>query len=223
MPTSLSAASSVHDTDLYRTFVALVVFNGALQEELRITAMLSKVYVKIGVAVLEFRPGSEIRDIPMTFFTADICDEHSQEVSVLAAGYRNFGGADKCQGEIVTVKLDKNNTELIKLLRDEDGTGKVVVVDVSGDYFAVVGENLMNFAHRNKYSGIIVNGYIRDTAQIKDIPVALFALGTCPRKFIPTTSGDLNVPVSFGGIEISPGNYLYADTDGVIVAPDKIV
>ena len=86
----------------------------------------------------------------MAFFTADICDEYSDKVFVLEAGYRNYGGADKCQGEIVTIKLDRNNSDLIALLRDEDGAGKVVVVDVEQAHFAVVGENLMKFADKNK-------------------------------------------------------------------------
>jgi regulator of ribonuclease activity A len=159
----------------------------------------------------------------MAFFTADICDEHSDKVFVLESGYRNFGGADKCQGEIVTISLDKNNSDLITLLRDEDGTGKIVVVDVDRAYFAVVGENLMRFAHQNNYAGIIVNGYIRDTFQIQAIPVALYALGTCPRKYIPITKGDRDGPLSFGGIEFRNGEYLYADTDGVIVTAERIV
>lgn len=159
----------------------------------------------------------------MAFFTADICDEHSDKVFVLKAGYRNYGGADKCQGEIVTIKLDRNNSDLIGLLRDEDGTGKVVVVEVDRAEFAVVGENLMKFAHKNNYAGIVVNGYVRDTWQIKDIPVALYAIGTCPRKYIPTTPGERNGKVTFGGIEFNHGEYLYADTDGVIVTAQKIV
>ena len=159
----------------------------------------------------------------MAFFTADICDEHSDKVFVLEAGYRNYGGADKCQGEIVTIKLDRNNSDLIKLLRDEDGAGKVVVVDVDRAYFAVVGENLMKFADKNNYAGIVVNGYIRDTWQIRDIPVALYAMGTCPRKSIPTTSGQRDIQLSFGGIDFNKGDYLYADTDGVIVTAQKIV
>lgn len=159
----------------------------------------------------------------MTFFTADICDAHSDKVSVLGPGYYNYGGAEKCQGEIVTQKLDKNNRDLICLLRDEEGTGKVVVVDVEREYYAVVGENLMQFAHRNHYAGIIVNGYIRDTTQIRNIPVALYALGTCSRKSISPTSGARNIPVSFGGIRFRPGDYLYADTDGVIVTAGKIL
>ncbi|MCP4597435.1 S-adenosylmethionine--2-demethylmenaquinone methyltransferase [Neptuniibacter sp.] len=159
----------------------------------------------------------------MTFFTADICDEHSEKVAVLGPGYSNFGGATHCQGEVVTIKLDKNNTDLIGLLRDEDGTGKVVVVDVDQEYYAVVGENLMKFADQNNFSGIVINGYIRDTFQIKDIPVALFALGTCSRKSIPVTSGERGIDLSFGGVEFKQGDYLYGDTDGVIVAAEKIV
>jgi regulator of ribonuclease activity A len=159
----------------------------------------------------------------MVLFTADICDEHGERVAVLGPGYHNYGGAATCQGEIVTQKLDRSNRDLISLLRDEQGAGRVVVVDVEQAYYAVVGENLMKFAHHNNYAGIIVNGYIRDTAQIREIPVALYALGTCPRKYIPATGGERNIAVTFGGAVFRPGDYLYADTDGVIVAPEKIV
>ncbi len=157
----------------------------------------------------------------MTIFTADLCDEHSDRVAVLGPGYRNYGGADSCRGEIVTLRLDKNNSDLITLLRDFDGTGKVVVVDVDQAYFAVVGENLMNFAQQSNYAGIVVNGYVRDTAQIKDIPVALYALGTCPRKYIPATAGEKEVTLSFAGVEFKNGAYLYADTDGIIVTAEE--
>ena len=159
----------------------------------------------------------------MTYFTADICDEHPDKVSVLESGYRHYGGADRCEGQIATIRLDRNNSDLIKLLRDEDGTGKIVVVDVHRAYYAVVGENLMKFAHQNNYAGIIVNGYIRDTFQIKDIPVVLYALGTCPRKYIPATPGERDMSLSFGGVNFNSGDYLYADTDGVIVTAGKIV
>ncbi|MEP5568019.1 MAG: ribonuclease E activity regulator RraA [Halioglobus sp.] len=159
----------------------------------------------------------------MAFFTADICDDHSEQTDVLGPGYTNYGGAEKCQGEIITIKLDRNNSDLISLLRDENGAGKVVVVDVDQAYYAVVGENLMKFAHQNNYSGIVINGYVRDTYQIKDIPVALYALGTCPHKYIPVTAGERDIPLSFGDCQFTSGNYLYADTDGVIVCPSQLV
>ena len=153
----------------------------------------------------------------MADFTADLSDIHPDKVSVLGPGFLNYGGAPMCQGEVVTIELDRNNADLITLLRDEDGRGKVVVVDSDQAYFAIVGEALMEFALASGYAGIIVNGYIRDTQQIKDIPVALYALGTCPRKSIPVTQGKRNIPLSFGGVEFRPGDYVYSDSDGVIV------
>ena len=159
----------------------------------------------------------------MDFFTADICDEHPDKTYVLDNEFKNYGAKQKVQGSVVTVKLDRNNSELIKILRDEDGSGKIVVVDVENEYFAVVGENLMKFANNNNYEAIIVNGYIRDTFQIKDIPVALFARGTCSRKYIPITDGERDVELSFCGVQFNPGDYIYADRDGIILTKEKIV
>lgn len=158
----------------------------------------------------------------MTDFIADLCDNHPEKVSVLGPGYSHFGGIQKCEGEVVTVKLDRNNSELIKLLRDEDGGGKIVVVDSDREYYAIVGEMLMQFAEKNNYAGIILNGYVRDTDQIKETPVVLYALGTCPKKSIPVTEGERGTDLSFGGVEIKNGDYLYADRDGVVVTAQKI-
>lgn len=153
----------------------------------------------------------------MADFTADFCDTYPDTVSVLGAGFSNYGGSSMCQGSVVTIELNRNNSDLITLLKDEDGQGKVVIVDAHQEYYAIVGEKLMQFAQTNNYAGIIVNGYIRDTFQIKDIPVALYALGTCPRKSIPVTAGTRDIPLSFGGATFRPGDYVYTDTDGVIV------
>jgi len=159
----------------------------------------------------------------MDFFTADICDEHPDKTYVLDNEFKNYGAKHKVRGTVLTVKLDKNNSELIKILKDEDGTGKIVVVDVENEYFAVVGENLMKFAANNNYEAIIVNGYIRDTFQIKDIEVALFARGTCSRKYIPVTKGQRGIELSFCGVQFNDGDYVYADTDGIILTKEKIV
>lgn len=158
----------------------------------------------------------------MADFTADFCDHYPEKVAVLGPGFANYGGAPMCQGKVVTIWLDGNNSDLITLLRDEKGEGKVVVVDADQAYYAIVGEKLMQFAHQNGYAGIVLNGYVRDTFQIKDIPVALYALGTCSRKVIPVSQGKRDIPLSFGGVDFRPGDYVYADTDGVIVTPEPL-
>lgn len=159
----------------------------------------------------------------MRFFTADICDEYPQDVEVLGPDFKSFGALKKCRGEVITVKLDKNNKDLAALLKNENGEGKIVVVDVAMEYYAVVGDNLMKFAYDNKYSGIIVNGYVRDTQTVKDFDTALFAKGTCPRKYIPVQDGKIGCDVEIDGVKISNGDYIYADSDGIIVAKKRIV
>jgi len=158
----------------------------------------------------------------MSFSTADFCDKYKDELQVLELPLNPYGGVDSFSGEIVTIKLDKNNHELIKLLRDENGEGKVAVVDVDGAFFAVVGDNLMKFAHQNGWSGIVINGYVRDTKITKTIPVGLMAIGTCPKKSFESNEAKRNIELNFGEISFRSGEYIYVDEDGIIVS-DKIL
>ena len=152
----------------------------------------------------------------MKFYTADICDELKEEVQVLAPGFYAYGGVSSAYGPIQTLKLTRNNTELIALLKEE-GHDRFIVVDVDGAYDAVVGENLMKLAHHNGWAGILVHGYVRDTHITTTIPVGLWALGTCPRKSFEHNPGERDVALSFGGVTFRNGDYILADRDGIIV------
>ncbi|MFA7090504.1 MAG: ribonuclease E activity regulator RraA [Arcobacteraceae bacterium] len=158
----------------------------------------------------------------MSFFTADLCDEFFDKVRVLDPSFKSYGGKEKICGTIVTMKLDKNNHDLAMMLKNEEGQNKIVVVDVAQEYYAVVGENLMRFALDNNWAGIIVNGYVRDTEQTKKFPVGLFALGKCPRKYIPQTQGQRGIELSFEGVVFQDGDYVYADKDGIILSKEKL-
>lgn len=158
----------------------------------------------------------------MNFYTADLCDEHKENVQVLQAGFNSYGKAQKFFGEIVTLKLDEQNGGLITLLKSE-GKNRIAVVDVDAKYYAVVGENLMKFANENGWAGIIVNGYVRDIEQTSQIDVGLFALGTCPRKSFKESIYQEGVELNFGGVSFNNGDYLYADIDGIITSKEKLV
>lgn len=159
----------------------------------------------------------------MEFFTADLCDDFSDKTEVLGPDFKSYGGTAKFKGTAITVKLDKNNKDLAVLLKEENGEGKIVVVDVDMKYYAVVGDNLMKFASDNKYEGIIVNGYVRDTVTTREFMVGLLAKGTCPKKYIPVQEGQINVPLSIDGIEILEGDYIYADPDGIVITKEKLI
>ena len=153
----------------------------------------------------------------MKFYTADLCDKYPELVHVLDPIMKSYGGAKRVMGQIVTVKLSGSNKTLVELLKSE-GAGQIAVVDVDATYTAVVGDNLMKFAYENNWAGIVINGYVRDTKNTKEIDVGLFALGTCPKKTMEPKEGSLHDTVSFGGVTFNEGDYLYADRDGIIVS-----
>jgi len=159
----------------------------------------------------------------MNFEVADLCDDNQdKEIQVLSSEYKNYGGLKKCSGEIVTLKLDKSNWELLEMLRDEDGKNRIVVVENAKYFYGVVGDKLMAFAQKNNWQGIILNGYVRDVAYTKNIDVALYAIGTCPLRNFEKTSSSRGVQLSFGGVTFNNGDYLYADEDGIITTSEKL-
>ena len=160
-----------------------------------------------------------MNDRVISVATADICDEYSDRLQVVGPGLQRFGGSRRCSGHIVTLLLEKGNTSLRALLQTP-GKGRVIVADVGARYFSVVGDQLGSLAVENNWSGIIVNGYIRDTAALAELSVSVWALGTCPCRGDKKTLGEQDVAVEFAGVTFQSGNYLYADEDGVILAEE---
>lgn len=154
----------------------------------------------------------------MTCKTADLCDDHTTMVSVLTPMFRNYGGVTAFHGEIATVRVLEDN----KLVRDalsHDGKGKVLVIDGGGSLrTALVGDKLAQLACDNHWAGIIVNSCIRDSAAIGKIAVGVQALNTNPTRPAKNGTGESRVPVSFGGVTMKPGEHIYADEDGILVA-----
>ncbi|MEA3353033.1 MAG: ribonuclease E activity regulator RraA [Campylobacterota bacterium] len=159
----------------------------------------------------------------MKSYTADICDNHPNEVQVADPVFKSYGGVSMTHGSITTVKLFEDNKALVELLRDTKGHGKVCVVDVQGDYCAVVGETLMGYAYHNGWEGIVINGYVRDTHQTKQIPVGLWALGTYPFKSRKKEQGLYDKTLNFASVEFRVGEFIYADQDGIITIKENIV
>jgi len=159
----------------------------------------------------------------LIFATADLCDKYKNSVSVVEAPLKSYGGVREFCGRIVTLKLNRDNRALVDMLKNENGRGKVAVVDVSKAFYAVVGDTLMDFAYKNDWAGIVINGYVRDTKITKNIKVGLLALGTCPRKSFEQNHSYRDITLNFGGVLFRSGDYLYADSDGVIVSQQKLI
>ncbi len=163
----------------------------------------------------------------MTFKTPDLCDQFENDlgktVRVVAPMFQRYGGRSTFSGQIVTLKLFEDNS-LVREVLGENGTNKVLVVDGGGSMrCALVGDQLAILAKKNGWEGIVVYGCIRDSGDINQLDIGLRALDTHPQKSIKKGVGDRNIAVTFGGVTFQPGEYLYADEDGVLVADHPLI
>ena len=158
----------------------------------------------------------------MEYLTPDLCDKYPALVQVLEPLLSNFGGKSSFGGEIVTIKCHEDNS-LIATHVNDGGTGKVLVVDGGGSLrCGMLGDNLAGKAASNGWEGIIIYGCIRDVDIIAEIELGVQALASHPMKSVKKNIGELNVPVSFGGVTFHPGHFVYADNNGIIVSPQKL-
>ena len=154
--------------------------------------------------------------------TPDLCDDHETIVQVADPIFSNYGGRERFGGQIVTVKCFEDNSK-VKELVGVPGNGKVLVVDAGGSMRrACLGDMLAEQASKNGWAGIVMYGCIRDVDEIMVTDIGVQALGVHPMKTEKRGLGEINVPVTFAGITFKPGDYLYADNNGIIVAPQPL-
>ena len=154
--------------------------------------------------------------------TADLYDAHGEALSVAAPIFRDFGGTRCFEGPVTTVKVYEDNTFVRRAL-EEPGAGRVLVVDGGGSLrCALVGDQLAALGQENNWSGILVFGCIRDALEVAKIAIGVKALATNPRKSDKNDVGERDIEVQFAEITIRPGDYIYADEDGVVIAKTAV-
>jgi regulator of ribonuclease activity A len=158
----------------------------------------------------------------MTYATTDISDAHP-EAQVCEPVFQDYGGSKAFHGQIKTLKIFEDN-QLVRSTLETSGEGRVLVVDAGGsNRCAVVGGNLGVLAVRNSWVGIIVYGYVRDSGELAGQAVGIKALGLHPRKSEKGLhSAHADRAVMFAGVTFRPGEWLYADADGIVVLPKPV-
>jgi regulator of ribonuclease activity A len=154
----------------------------------------------------------------MAYNTADLCDAHERDLHVVESMFLRYGRLAAFDGPIATVKCYEDNSKVREAL-SEPGEGRILVVDGGGSQRrALFGDMLGELAVRNGWKGIVINGCIRDSAAIDELEIGVRALGTIPLKTHKRGDGQRDVSVSFAGVTFRPGEHLYADADGIVVA-----
>eukprot|EP00238_Polyblepharides_amylifera_P015031 CAMPEP_0196581536 /NCGR_PEP_ID=MMETSP1081-20130531/34059_1 /TAXON_ID=36882 /ORGANISM="Pyramimonas amylifera, Strain CCMP720" /LENGTH=228 /DNA_ID=CAMNT_0041901797 /DNA_START=56 /DNA_END=742 /DNA_ORIENTATION=- len=159
---------------------------------------------------------------------ADLCDifhpesvdetSSSKQLEIMDPIFRDYGGKTRFSGMVSTVKCFENNP-LVREALEEPGEGRVLVVDGGGSLrCALLGDQIAQMAADHGWKGVIVNGCIRDSEDISTMNIGVKALNTYPLKSAKRDPGLRDVPVIIAGVQVRPGNYLYADKDGVVVS-----
>lgn len=158
----------------------------------------------------------------MSFVTCDLCDDNA-DVRVCEPLFAGFGGRLAFGGEIVTVKCHEDNSRVKELLATP-GKGKVLVVDGGGSLrCALMGDMIGESAVQNGWEGVIVYGCVRDVDALAELDLGVQALAPIPLKSVRKGVGETNLPVTFGGVTFVPGEFVYADNNGVIVSGKALV
>lgn len=152
--------------------------------------------------------------------TADLVDDHGDDVRFCNLPFIKLGKKKVFSGLIHTVKCFEDNA-LLKAELQKPGNGRVMIVDGGGSTrFALLGDQIALILKDNGWAGIVINGSVRDRAEIDEMEVGGFCLATTPKKSSKDGAGKVGVVVSFGGVDFVPGEFAYADYDGLLVSKD---
>lgn len=158
----------------------------------------------------------------MTYKTTDISDALGDDATVVTPGFYHFGARRMFSGCISTIRCFEDNS-LVRSALETPGEGRVLVVDGAASMrCALLGDLLAAMGSANAWSGILVNGCVRDVADLAAIDFGVMALATHPRKSVKQGRGERDITVEFGGTEFQPGQYLYADQDGIVLTSDPV-
>jgi regulator of ribonuclease activity A len=163
----------------------------------------------------------------LQFATCDLCDGHKNDASghfrVLPPVFKNYGALRKFCGEVVTVKCFEDNS-LVKAAVDSAGLGRVLVVDGGASLRrALLGGNLGAAAAKNGWAGVVIDGCVRDVAELAQSALGIRALAAMPLPTEKRSEGQRDVAVQIQGVWVRPGDWLYADEDGMVVMPAPTV
>lgn len=158
----------------------------------------------------------------MTQRTADLCDQHGDAIRVIEESFADFGGQIAFSGKVSTLLAFEDNGKVREAL-SEKGEGRVLVVDGGGSLRrAMLGDQLAAMAVENQWAGTVIFGCVRDSVAIAEMQLGVKAIGTCPRKTGKLGQGLRDVALRIGGVDIRPGDWLYADEDGVVVSATEL-
>lgn len=150
--------------------------------------------------------------------TACLCDTDKQ-LRVMDGTIRPLAPGYKLVGRARTVSCDDDFLMVIKALHEAQADD-VLVVDTRGSRRAVAGELFSKEAQRKGLAGLVVDGAVRDIAKVRAFGIPVYSRWVCPASGTTRHIFATDIPVACGGVTVHPGDVLFGDDDGIVVASE---
>lgn len=130
---------------------------------------------------------------------------------------------EKCiVGQAVTIRLRPGDNLMLHRAIEKAAAGDIIVMDTCANYrTAVIGGIMSGAAFDKGIAGMVVDGVIRDIEELRENDFSYWAMGTVTGTGDSEGPGQLNVPISCGGVPVAAGDIIVADDNGVAVVPQK--
>ena len=142
-------------------------------------------------------------------------------LGVMHPGIKPAVSGFRMVGRAFTVKAYPGSIITVHKALVEASAGDLIVVDGEGDVGsgALLGEIMALECQTKGFSGIVIDGAVRDVDGLRELGFPVFARGVTPRVGTNRRLGQTQVPVSCGGIVVHPGDMIFGDNNGVVAIP----
>ena len=156
------------------------------------------------------------------FSTPDLSDNYPNNIQIGKTLFNSYGAVSSFSGQVETISCADDNS-LVKEILNNNGEGKVLVIDAQGvEHASMVGDQIALRAYENNWSGILINGAVRDVEILSSISIGIFAKSSIPMKTDKNNLGSRSVDLFFGNVMIKTGNWLYADSNGWVISNKEL-
>ncbi|MEE9583869.1 MAG: orotidine 5'-phosphate decarboxylase / HUMPS family protein, partial [Candidatus Brocadiales bacterium] len=211
--------------DAVKAGAEIVVVGGAISK----AADAKKATKEIKEAILERKTihtelykrvsGNGVKEILLKVSTSNLSDGSHRAAGLVALEAITKG--IKMVGTALTVRCYPGDWAKPVEAIDAAEEGQVLVIDAGGAGPAVWGELATLSAQQKGLAGVVINGAVRDTAEIRKLKFPVFAKLVLPNAGEPKGLGEIGVPVNISGITVCAGDWIVGDDDGLMVVPTR--